>query len=162
MSKPLPVRDFKWKRVMPTEEEILAKKENARNGWILEVDLEYPPELHEEHNGYPLAPEKMEVKSEWMSSYQKRLIESLGLNPLKNKKLMLTLKDKEEYIVHYENLKFYLKMGMKLKRVHRVLEFEQECWMEPYIRQNTEYRRLLQADEQLGFRENDGKPAEAD
>ena len=83
MSKPLPVRDFKWKRVMPTEEEILAKKENARNGWILEVDLEYPPELHEEHNGYPLAPEKMEVKREWMSSYQKRLIEHLGLKPLK-------------------------------------------------------------------------------
>ena len=53
MIKPLPKRGFKWKRVMPTEEEILAKKENAKNGWILEVDLEYPPELHKEHNGYP-------------------------------------------------------------------------------------------------------------
>ena len=93
MSKPLPMRDFKWKRVMPTEEEILAKKEeNARNGWILEVDLEYPPELHAEHNCYPLAPEKMEVKSEWMSSYQKSLIEDLGLKPPRSKKLMLTLK----------------------------------------------------------------------
>jgi len=53
MSKPLPKRDFKWKRVMPTDEEILKKKENAKNGWILEVDLEYPAELHEEHNSYP-------------------------------------------------------------------------------------------------------------
>ena len=42
MSKPLPTKDFKWKRVVPTEEEILKKKENAKNGWILEVDLEYP------------------------------------------------------------------------------------------------------------------------
>ena len=74
MSKPLPNRDFKWKRVMPTEEEILKKKENAKNGWILEVDLEYPPELHEEHNGYPPAPEKKAVKKEWMSDYQKRLM----------------------------------------------------------------------------------------
>ena len=53
MSKSLPKRDFKWKRVMPTEEEILKKKENAKNGWILEVDLEYPEELHEEHNSIP-------------------------------------------------------------------------------------------------------------
>jgi len=134
MSKPLPIRDLKWKRVMPTEEEILAKKENAKNGWILEVDLEYPKELHEEHNSYLLAPEKMAVKKEWMSDYQKRLMEYLGLKHLQNEKLMLTLKDKGDYIVHYENLKFYLKMDMKLKRVHRVLEFEQECWMEPYIR----------------------------
>ena len=60
VSKPLLKRDFKWKRVMPTEEEILKTKENAKNGWILEVDLELPdpPELHEEHNSYPLAPEK--------------------------------------------------------------------------------------------------------
>ena len=50
MSKPFPIRDFKWKRVMPTEEEILKKKENAKHGWILEVDLENPAELHEEHN----------------------------------------------------------------------------------------------------------------
>ena len=69
MSKPLPKRDFKWKSVIPTEEQILAKKENAKNGWILEVDLEYPPELHKEHNGYPLAPEKKAVKKEWMSDY---------------------------------------------------------------------------------------------
>ena len=57
------------------------------------------------------------------------------------KKLLLTLEEKKNYVVHYRNLQFYLKMGMKLKRVHRVLEFEQECWMEPYIRINTEFRK---------------------
>ena len=56
---------------MPTEEQILKKKEAAKNGWILEVDLEYPAELHEEHNSYPLAPEKKVVKKKWMSEYQK-------------------------------------------------------------------------------------------
>ena len=168
MSKPLPKRDFKWKGVMPTEEDIVKKKENAKNGWILEVDLEYPKELHEEHNSFPLAPEKKQVKNEWMSEYQNSLIKDLDLKPPKCNKLLLTLQDKNNYVVHYRNLQFYLKQGMKLKRVHKVLEFEQECWMEPYIRMNTEFRKnaksnfeknFLQAHEYFSFRQNHGKPA---
>ena len=151
MSKPLPKRDFKWKRVMPTEEEILKKKENAKNEWILEVDLEYPPELHEEHNSYPLAPEKKAVKKEWMSEYQKKLMEDMELKPQDSKKQLLTLQDKKNYVVHYRNLQFYLKQGMKLKRVHKVLEFEQECWMEPYIRMNTEFRKKAKSDFEKNF-----------
>ena len=64
MSMPLPIRDLKWKRVMPTLEDILNEKENDKHGWILEVDLEYPAELHEEHNSYPLALEEKVVKKE--------------------------------------------------------------------------------------------------
>ena len=69
MSKPLPKRDFKWKRVMPTEDEILKKKKTAKNGWILEVDLEHLAELHGEHNSYPLAPKKEVVEKRLMSGY---------------------------------------------------------------------------------------------
>ena len=96
MSKPLPKRDFKWKRVMPTEEQILNKKEAAKNRWILEVDLEYQAELHEEHNSYPLAPEKKVVKKKWMSKYQKSLINDLELKPVDSEKLLLTLEDKKK------------------------------------------------------------------
>jgi len=81
MSMPLPIRDFKWKRVLPTLEDILNKKENNKHGWILKVDLEYPAELHEEHNSYPLVPEKKAVKKEWMSDYQKGLMKDLDLKP---------------------------------------------------------------------------------
>ena len=151
ISKPIPKRDFKWKRVMPTEEEIQKKKETAKNGWILEVDLEYPAELHEEHNGYPLAPEKKVVKKEWMSDYQKSLINDLDLKPPESEKLLLMLEDKNNYVVHYRNLQFYLKQGMKLKRVHRVLEFKQECWMEPYIRMNTEFRKNAKSNLEKNF-----------
>ena len=64
MSKPLQKRDFKWKRVMPTEEDIIKKKkEKEKNGWILEVDLEYPKELHEEHiTAFPLPLRKSRLK----------------------------------------------------------------------------------------------------
>ena len=151
MSKPLPKSGFKWKRVMPTEEEILNKKENEKKGWILEVDLEYPPELHKEHNSYPLAPEKKAVESEKMSDYQNKLIKDLKLKLPNSKKLLLTLEDKNDYVVHYENLKFYLNQGMKLKRVKRALEFYQECWMEPYIRMNTEFRKLAKNDFEKNF-----------
>ena len=91
------------------------------------------------------------VKKENMSDYQKNLIKELDLKPPDSKKLLLTLEDKNDYVVHYENLKFYLKQGMKLKRVKRVLEFEQECWMEPYIRMNTEFRKQAKNDFEKNF-----------
>ena len=64
---------------------------------------------------------------------------------------MLTLEYKKNYVVHYRNLQFYLKKGMKLKRVHRALEFEQECWKEPYIRMNTEFRKKASSDFEKNF-----------
>ena len=85
------------------------------------MDLEYPAELHEQHNSYPLAPEKKVVKKECMSDYQKRLMKDLDLKPPDSEKLLLTLEDKSNYVVHYRNLQFYLNQGMKLKRVNR-------CW----------------------------------
>ena len=72
-------------------------------------------------------------------------MKDLELKPPDSKKLLLTLEDKKNYVVHYRNLQFYLKQGMKLKRVRRVLEFEQECWMEPYILMNTEFRKRQRA-----------------
>lgn len=72
-----------------------------------------------------------------MSNYQNRIIEDLGLNFPKSEKLVIMLEDREKYIVYYQNLQLYLKQGMHLKKVHRVLEFEQERWMEPYIRMYT-------------------------
>ena len=73
-------------------------------------------------------------------------MKGLELKPPDSKKLLLTLEDKRNYVVHYRNLQFYLKQGMKLKCVHRVLEFEQECWMEPYIRMNTEFGKNAKSD----------------
>ena len=73
-------------------------------------------------------------------------MKDLFLKPLNSEKMMLTLEDKKNCVVHYRNLQFYLKQGMKLKRVHRVLELEQECWMEPYIRMNTEFRKKASSD----------------
>ena len=73
-----------------------------------------------------------------MSIYQTKLVDELKVD-MNEEKLVLTLQDKENYVIHY--LQLYLNLGMKLKKVRRTLEFDQECWMEPYIRMNTEFRK---------------------
>ena len=151
MSLPLPKSGFHWKRVMLTEEQIMKMKWEENKGWIREVDLEYPEELHDAHNSYPLAPEKKATDPRKMSEYQRRLMVELGLEPPNTEKLVLTLEDKEKYVVHYKNLQFYLRQGMRLKKVHRVLEFDQERWMEPYIRMNTEFRKQAKSDFETDF-----------
>ena len=104
MSLPWPKSDFHWKRVMPTEEQIMKMKPNSKKGWILEVDLEYPEELHDWHNNYPLAPEKKAIIPDKMSEYQQRLMADLDLTMLNTEKLVLTLEGKEKYVVNYKNL----------------------------------------------------------
>ena len=131
MSQPLPYSGFKWVDKPPTE---------PGKGYILEVDLEYPAELHELHNDYPLAPEeRLKVKKEWLSGYQTNLLEDDNI--LNIKKLVPNLMDKTKYVLHYRNLQLYLSLGMKLKKIHRIMEFNEFPWMEPYIRMNTEFRQ---------------------
>ena len=99
-------------------------------GYFLEVDLDYPPELHDKHNDYPLAPEKMTVTDDMRGSDAFTFPD----RPKPSEKLVPNLNDKKNYGLHYENLKLYLKLGMQLKEIHRVLEFKQSAWMETYVR----------------------------
>ena len=134
MSKPLPYSVFKWKE--PKDGKVHFEK---GKGYMLEVDLEYPKHLHKSHNDYPLAPEKLTVKEDWFSEYQTELLVNKSM--INITKLVPNLMDKNKDVVHYKNLMLYLSLGMKLKRIHRVLEFVEKPWMEPYIRLNTEMRK---------------------
>ena len=107
---------------------------------ILEVHLEYPLELHELHNDYPLAPEKMTVKPEMLSDYSREILDREGMVIGKVQKLISNLMDKEKYVLHYRNLQLYLSLGLKLKKNHRALEFSQSKWLEKYISFNTKMR----------------------
>ena len=113
MSKPLPTHGFKW------------MKDSELNIWektpcILEVDLEYPKELHDLHNDYPLAPERVKVN--------------------KTEKLMPNLWGKKNYVIHYENLKQCLKLGLKISNIHRGIKFKESQWLKKYIALNTDLR----------------------
>lgn len=109
-------------------------------GYILEVDLEYPALLHELHNDYRVAAEKIRVSKDMLSPYCKSIQEKFGISIGQVSKLIPTLADKKNYILHYRNLQLYLSLGLKLKKVHRVLEFDQSPWLARYINYNTEKR----------------------
>ena len=124
MCKPLPTKDFEW-----------IKKEELKD-WksmpcILEVSLTYPEKLHDLHNDYPLAPERLIVN--------------------KVEKLIPNLNDKKNYVIHHETLKLYLSLGLKLTKIHRGITFKESAWLKPYIDLNTDLRAKAQNDFEKDF-----------
>ena len=118
MSQYFPTGGFKQKS---NDIYVIDISDTSSKGYILEVDLEYPDYLHDLHNDYPLAPESLKLS---------------GV-----KKLVPNLNNKTKYIVHYRSLKQYISMGLKLTKVHRVLEFDQSPWMKGYIDLNINMRK---------------------
>ncbi len=124
MSEPLPMKDLRWM----SEDEL----ENWRSKpCILEVDLEYPKELHDLHSEYPLAPERLQIN--------------------KVDKLVPNLHDKKKYVLHYKNLKLYLRLGLKLTKIHRGITFVEQAYMKKYIDLNTELRKRGTTDFEKDF-----------
>ncbi|GFW62082.1 c2H2-type domain-containing protein [Trichonephila clavipes] len=98
MSKYLPLKDFVWSDNDLTEQDILNLSDESDVGYILEVDLEYPSDLHDKHSDFPLAPENKPPPN------------------CKEPRLLTTLEPKTKYVLHYSNLKLYLKLGLVLKK----------------------------------------------
>ena len=115
--------------------------ENSSIGYILEVDLEYPSELHDSHNDYPLCPEKIEISSYMLSKYCSDIANKYGVKVDGVKKFVPNLRNKTKYVVHYRNLQLHLSLGMKLIKIHRILKFKQSNWLKEYIKFNTEKRK---------------------
>ena len=142
MSQYLPTGGFKWLSQKQIDKINLAKYEvDSKKGLILEVDLEYPEKLHDLHNDYPLASEKLKVTKDMLSPYCKKIAEKYGISIGLVQKLIPTLSKKEKYVLHYRNLQLYLDLGLKVTKVHRVLEFNQTPWLKQYIDFNTEKRK---------------------
>ena len=142
MSQYLPYSKFKWVNNINEIEQILMKiKSNNWIGYILEVDLEYPKNIHYEHSDYALAPEKINIQKEWLSDYCLEIVNEHNITTGTNKKLVTNLMDKDKYVLHYRNLQQFLQLGLKFKKIHRILKFKQKYWMKPYIDFNTQKRK---------------------
>ena len=115
-------------------------KEDNEKGVILEVNLEYPQELHDLHNDYHLAPEKRKVTKEILSPYCESIREKFNISIGQVHKLIPTLNNKEKYVLHFRNVQLYTDLGLKVKKVHRVLEFDQSPWLRKYIDFNIQER----------------------
>ena len=140
MSEYLPYGEFEWLENID-EFDINSISEKSDTGYFLEVDLEYPDELHELHNDYPLAPEKLAIPSDMLSKYCKEIADKYKIKVGDVKTLIPNLGNKTKYVLHCRNLQLYLSLGMKLTKIHRVLKFKQSDWMKKYIDSNTEKRK---------------------
>ena len=159
MSQPLPTGGFQWvgdcDRLAET---ITEHPADSRDGYILEVDLEYPGKLHDVHNAYRLAPERMVIKKEWMSEYQQSL---LGVG-VEVEKLVPNLHNKDRYVLHYRNLQLYLSLGMRLTPGAEIPTelldgaLHQTQHRAPQKGHQWLREGSLQADEQLCLREDHG------
>jgi hypothetical protein len=145
----MPLNNFKWLSEDEINEftidKILSISDSSDIGYVFECDLLYPNELHNNHKEYPLAPEKLKVPTNCLSDYQLNLLDlmkiNVGYKRTVTEKLMLTLYDKNNYIIHYKNLKLYLELGLKIKKIHRILSFNQSKWLKSYIDLNTSLRQ---------------------
>ena len=122
MSKQWPVNGFKCENDLSRFNENFIKNydENSDVGYFLEVDIEYPKQLWGLHKDLQFLPER----------------KKLG----KVEKLVCSIEDKEKYVIHIRALKLTLNHGLVLKDVHRVIKFNQEAWLKPYIDMNTKLK----------------------
>jgi hypothetical protein len=124
MSQKMPFSGFEW---MPVDEFEYWRERPC----ILEVDLDYPLHLHVRHNDYPLAPERLTID---------------GVE-----KLVPNLKNKKKYVVHHETLKLYESLGLRITKIHRIIEFNESAWMKQYIDLNTQLRTAAKNDFEKDF-----------
>ena len=124
MSQKIPVNGFKWvkqKKLSKFNEDFIKNyDENSNKGYFLEVDIDYPKELFNLHKDLPFLPERKKVE--------------------KVEKLICSIEDKKKYVIHIRALKQALNHGLKLKKVHRVIKFNQKVWLKPYTDMNTKLR----------------------
>ena len=133
VSQKLPVNDLKWiEGTSKINEEVIKNyDENNGKGYILEVDVKYPKRLHKLHSDLPFLPKRIKI-DKW-------------------KKLVCNLLNKKKYVVHINSLKQALNHGLKLKKVHRIIEFNQKAWLKPYIDMNNELRKVADSDFEKDF-----------
>ena len=122
MSQKLPLNSFKWVKSLSKFNEDFIKKydEDSNTGYFLEVDVEYPKTLFNSHKDLPFLPERKKVE--------------------KVEKLICSIGEKKN-VIHIRALKQALYHGLKLKKVHKVIQFNQKPWLKPYIDMNTKYRK---------------------
>ena len=148
MIQPLPYGKFAW--VDPSKYkgfDVTKIGDFDPVGYVLEVTLEYPSHLHDLHDMFPLAPEKLTIDFSQLSPYAKYVLKELRKGYKKSAgKLVSNLMTKEKYVVHYRTLKLYLQLGMKMIKIHRIVSFMQSRWMKPYIDFNNAKRKESTSD----------------
>ena len=150
MNKKLPLNGYKWAdRSIFTSDFIKNYDDEGEKGYLLEVDIEYPKELHSAHEDLPFLPEKrFKVVKEFehkvskeINKAHKKVYKTFNITREPDNKFIATLQHKNKYVLNMSTLKQALNHGLCLKEVHRVTEYNQANWLKPYIDKNTALRK---------------------
>ena len=144
ISKPSQYKNFKWSN--DASEGITLNENNLKTG-IYEVYIEIPENLHNKFKDFPVCPEIKSIDENNLSDYQKYLNDKLSTKyNEKDKKLILDLLPKKNYKVYYKNLEYYLKLGIKVTKVHKILTFDEKPFLKEFIDLNTNLRKYAKND----------------
>lgn len=135
MSQPLPYAGLKLVDIELSE--VLKTPDDDKYGYIVEIDLEFPKEIHDKLKEYPPCPENISPDAEWLGEYQHEIIKLNNTKYNSCPKLVPHLYKHEKYCIHYRNLKFISELGVKLGKVHNIVRFRQKPWLKTYIDFNT-------------------------
>ena len=135
MSQKMPVRKFKWLEkddISKFDKEFIKNyDENSDKGYILEGDVKYPEKIRMLHSDVAFLPERMKIN--------------------KCTKLTFTIRNREKHAIHIRAFNQAINHGLELKKVHRIIEFDQEAWLKPYIDMNTDLRKQAKNDFEKDF-----------
>jgi len=148
MQQHLPYDGFKWIDPDTMPKDFWRVDDDSPVGYILEVDLAHPRNLHDTHKDLPFCPENrappgMHIFCLLIYFYNERWVSNIFslVTGSKQPKLLTTLYHKYRYKIHYRNLKQAVEHGLRITKIHRALEFSQEPWLKPYIDLNTSMRQ---------------------
>ena len=153
MAQPMPFGEFQWVGKEELGEiDWLKQTRDQPWGYIVECDIDYPESLHDVHNDYPLLPTRKKIRFNMLSDFQREIFSHYEMKRyLPQEKLLCTLENKRNYVVHYNMLRFCMEEGLKLVKVHRAVKFRQSRWLAPYINLNQRLRAECSTDFEKDF-----------
>ena len=141
----MPVGNYRWLKQTEIDQlDFSSMTDFQDTGYIVQCDISYPEKLHQSHNSLPLCPEHKTITEKDLSPYSKEMYEKLrgNVSKYKAKKLVSSFEKKKNYVTHYSNLQFYIKQGLIVNNVSKVLAFDQSPYLAKYMDFCTEQRRL--------------------
>ena len=114
---------------------ILKTPDDSEIVYFVEVDLKYPDNIKEKTKSFPFCPENKKIDPDKFNNYMNKIKpETYTLS----KKLICDGTDKKKNLIHYRMLKFYVRHGMIVEKIHDIISFKQSRWLEGYISFDTE------------------------
>ena len=147
MSQPLPYDEIKFDNNIELED-ILNTPDDNDNGYFIEVDLIYPDNIKQKTKNFPFAPMNKKINPDDFNEYMKEIKPDTYIQ---SSKLICDWSNKKNYLIHYRMLKFYIRHGMVVDKIHNIISFRQSRWLEKYINFKTQKRNKAKNDFEKDF-----------